>query len=104
MWVRVPPAAFLIVLCLCAAPATAATPESLDRKLDRAFRDANIPGTTATLVDDGSVARKGASGRSDVERRAPMKPSARYPIASTTKSEVAAMVMRLVEDVQSELD
>jgi len=50
------------------------------------------------------VVWEGGSGRSDIDRRAEMKPSALYPIASTTKTITAAIVMRLVEEGRLSLD
>jgi D-alanyl-D-alanine carboxypeptidase len=55
------------------------------------------PGASIAVTIDGAP-RTAAFGYADLERTQPLEPEARFPMYSITKTVIAALVMRLVED------
>jgi D-alanyl-D-alanine carboxypeptidase len=76
--------------------------KSVDEQL-QAIVDRGVPGAIALAVAPGGR-WEGAAGLADVETGARMTTAHRFPIASVTKTFVAAVVLRLVAEGQLELD
>jgi D-alanyl-D-alanine carboxypeptidase len=70
--------------------------------LDRVVQ-AGAPGVFVVVREDGEV-RSEARGFADVRTRRPMRADERFRIGSVTKTFVAALVLRLVEDGELGLD
>ncbi len=85
--------------------ARGATDTAFQAALDRARRKAHVPGATAAVVSDGALVWTGASGVAVAgpDRRT-MTPETLFAIASTTKSVVAAIALRLAEEGELDLD
>ena len=83
---------------------TAAVERELDFRLREGVADAGIPGASAAVVfPDGRIWR-GAAGDAVVKPRKPMTPDTAFPLDSITKTTVAALAMRLVEEGRLRLD
>ena len=76
--------------------------QELGALLDRVV-DAGAPGALI-VVKDGSTVRVAARGFADRDAARPMRPDDRFRIGSVTKTFVAALVLRLVEEGRLRLD
>ncbi len=75
---------------------------ALDEQLE-ALVEAGVPGAIALAVDPGGR-WEGAAGLADVETGARLTTAHRFPIASVTKTFVAAVVLQLVAEGRLQLD
>jgi D-alanyl-D-alanine carboxypeptidase len=90
-----------LVLAGCAATGSNAEPD-LGKLLDRVV-DAGAPGAFVVLRQDGKV-RVEERGVSENRRSTPIRADERFRVGSVTKTFVAALVLRLVEDGRLSLD
>jgi CubicO group peptidase (beta-lactamase class C family) len=65
---------------------------------------AGIPGLSAVIVQNGTIAWERGFGQADVERNIPALPDTPYPIAGVTSSMSAVQVLQCVERGQLALD
>ena len=105
-------AALLVIAGCGPAPGRASQSESgtvaaqspaLDKALRAGRHRADAPGASAAVVRNGELVWAGASGQAVTGERA-MTPETLVPVASTTKTAVAAMVLRLAEQGRVDLD
>jgi D-alanyl-D-alanine carboxypeptidase len=80
----------LLVTALLGAPASAPAATSLDAALRTAARRQHAPQVSAAIVRDGRVVWSATTGGA--------RPSDRFVIASATKTLVATLVLRLVDE------
>ena len=83
---------------------TGPSPAVLDSALQEGVRASGAPGATAAVVVDGQLLWSGATGRARLGRGGAMRTGSLFPIASTTKTVTATMVMALAEDGALDLD
>ena len=76
---------------------------ALEKALRAGRRRAHAPGASAAVVRDGELIWAGASGQAVIGERE-MTPETLVPLASTTKTAVAAMALRLAEQGGLDLD
>ena len=78
--------------------------KSLETKLDCLRRELAIPGLSVAIVDGQKIRFSAGLGLADLERQVPAAADTPYHIASLTKPFAAAVVMKLVEQDQLDLD
>jgi CubicO group peptidase (beta-lactamase class C family) len=76
----------------------------MDHLIKTAMRRWMIPGLSLAVVRDGELLRATSFGLADRERSRPASVETIYPIASVTKTFVAAAIVLLVEEGALELD
>ncbi len=72
--------------------------------LERLRAQLRIPGISAAIVQEGTVAWAKGFGLADVESARPAEPETPYPLASVTKVFASTLLMRLVESGHLHLD
>lgn len=90
-----------------AAPASAAGKEALgaiDRILQTAVQNKDVPGVVAMAATDSGVLYQGAFGKRDLVKGTDMTPDSVFWIASMTKALTCAGAMQLVEQGKLNLD
>ena len=94
--VRLLAAASVLVVAAGAAPAQAQTLtySLFERYLESLREQAGIPGLSAAIVQDGSVAWERGLGRQDVEGNVPASPDTPYYIGDVSQTMGAALVLR----------
>mgnify|MGYP005854637879 CR=1 FL=1 len=95
--------ALLSIAATVAAPAGAGGSAHLERLLERIAATAGAPGAVL-VAGNGASVRSVAIGSEDREGGAPLRPGARFRIASVSKTFLAATVLRLVGEGRLELD
>lgn len=110
--------AHLIVLVACAASGERAGAEErppitgkavprlkqLDHLMLEILRDRYIPGGSLAIARGGRLVFARGYGWADVENKKPVRPSARFNIASCTKPITAAAILKLVDQGKLRLD
>jgi CubicO group peptidase (beta-lactamase class C family) len=101
---------YLLAACASHSPTLPAQTESKDhiqtfrQKLERLLEELRIPGLSVAVVQNQHVIFADGMGYADVENRTPATANTPYNIASLTKTFSAAVLMKLVEEDQLELD
>jgi len=85
-------------------PGTAAFVEHLNRTVPRFLEQAGVPGASVALVRDGEVSLVTSYGFADRERNVPATTSTVFNVGSISKTVTAWGVMRLVEQGRIGLD
>ncbi len=78
--------------------------KSLETKLDCLRRELAIPGLSVAIVDGQKIRFSAGLGLADLDRQVPASADTPYHIASLTKPFAAAVMMKLVEQDQLDLD
>lgn len=71
--------------------------QRIDRVVEQAIADGEIPGAVAMIMKDGEVAYHKAFGHADIAAAEPMQTDTIFRIASMTKAIVSVAVMQLYE-------
>ena len=71
--------------------------QRIDRAMEQAIEDGEIPGAVALIMKDGEVAYHRAFGLADIDSAQPMREDSIFRIASMTKAIVSVAVMQLYE-------
>ena len=94
-------------LGLSAAPSPTLSPIPTDRlqaTLDRLVRKLGIPGASVTILWPDGRSWTGTSGLADVAARRPVTAQTEFAVASMSKTFLAALILRLVEEGRLTLD
>lgn len=83
---------------------TTFTPRKLMLFAIDALLGKNTPGANVALLLDGEIAGIAGAGYIDRKEKTMIKPSARFPIYSITKSLIATVILQLVEEGRLGLD
>jgi CubicO group peptidase (beta-lactamase class C family) len=107
-FIRVLPAAFLVV-CLggaarAAAPRGAAAPPGLDRFVAQVMKQFEVPGCALAIVKDGQVVVAKGYGVRSIGEAAPIDARTLFGIASNTKAFTAAAIGMLVDEGKLDWD
>ena len=78
--------------------------EELDQRLGKIFVDAQVPGASVAVVENGKVVMTKAYGLADVAARTPATPDTVFRAGSISKSMVGVAVMMLVEEGKLDLN
>ena len=102
--------ATLTALPLMVSPA-AAEPNAYDRAIDHGRRilsglqrHASVPGLSVCVMIDGRIVWSEGFGWANLEQRVPVSPRTRFRIASVSKPLASAVLARLVERGEMDLD
>lgn len=108
---RLPAAAFpLLLLAGCATGMTAvprtADPSARDAALDALMQDyaGDLPGAAVLVLHDGEVLARRGYGLADLEAGARVTPETRFRLASVSKQFTAAAILLLAQDGKLSLD
>lgn len=85
-------------------PPPPASLQELDQKLEKVFKDANVPGASIAIIEDGKVVLARGYGVSDVSAKTPVTPDTVFRAGSISKSIVGIAVMMLVEEGKLDLN
>ncbi|MFD0775641.1 serine hydrolase domain-containing protein, partial [Streptomonospora algeriensis] len=86
-------------------PTAAEVEGFLDERVPELLEKNGIPGAAVSVVDDGRQVHAGGYGSADASQDTPIDPAeTSFPMASVSKSFVAAAVMQLAEEGEVELE
>jgi D-alanyl-D-alanine carboxypeptidase len=77
---------------------------ALQKALDRSRREAGVPGASAAVVLPDGTLWTGVGGRADIAAARSVTPATVFAAGSATKTFIAALVLRLVEQRKLSLD
>ena len=87
---------FLLILSICSY--SQADINSIDKYIEKARKDWNVPGMAVAIVKDGEVVLSKGYGIKELSKKDPVDENTQFAIASNSKAFVASCIAKLVEE------